>query len=813
MHDPQRCPPRPLRRPIALALSLLLGSIGLTGTLLPATAMAQVAPTHRFDIPAGPLAAALNQAGAISGVLLSFDPTLVANRRSPGLNGSFSIEEGLHRLLSGSGLGVTRRDDGSYMLHRLPDAPAGTAVLSAVRVIGITEGTGSYTTNLSNTATKLDLSLRETPQSITVMTRKRMEDQGLDEISKVLDQTTGLYFNNTNVVGGDSNAIYSRGFELQNYQVDGVPRSHRFGFKNDIADTAIFDRVEVVRGASGLLNGVGEPSGAVNLVRKLPTAEFQAHVAAKYGSWDFYRVEADLGGPLTETGNVRGRMVAVHQDNGMFVDRVEMEKQIFYGIVEVDLTPATILSAGVEYQQHETSGAGSLFSGAPIFFLDGSRTGFGPSTNIAADWSSTQRDNLTLFAGLEHYFDNDWKIRLDLEHSRRKYDITIGDVSLNYASAGNVGSFRGFKYYGEPTQNSATLHATGPYRLFGRTHELVMGGSYYEMKEDGKNHHRMDTLIPDYAELFRLIGTGHYPRGDMSPTGAGSTLRDWQSGLYAATRLSVTDDVSLIIGSRLSNWKTRTDRFTAAGITTRGKTSKESSVVTPYAGIVVDLGDHLSVYASYTDIFQPSTRSDANGNLLDPAEGSNLEAGFKLAFFEDRLNLSAAMYRTKKDNVPEYVPGPGGSVNRGPTGEYVYEGIDGTKTTGFELEIAGELTPEWQIASGFSHAKPVDANGKPRLTYIPRKTLKLFTSYQVLEDLTLGANLRWQNAISSSSPRPYSQSSVATLDLMAHYVISRQLSATLNFNNVFDKRYYTNINSGGWYGEPRSAYLNLRYSF
>ena len=787
----------------ALALSIFL-VFGVT----PQSARAQEAPVS-ISIAAQPLDAALEKLGEQAGLQIFYLPETVRGLNAPNVSGSLTADEALRRLLAGTGVEF-RRNGRNVSLS--PPAASDATQLAPIMVKGVTEGTGSYTTNLTNTAAKFDLTLRETPQSVSVMTHKRMEDQGLDEISQVLDQTPGLYFHNTNTVGSDSNFIYSRGFELQNYQVNGVPRSNRFGFKNDIADTAVFDRVEVVRGASGLLNGVGEPSGVVNLVRKLPTRDFQAHVAAKYGSWDFYRAEADLSGALTESGNIRGRLVAAYQDNGTFMDRVKAEKHIFYGIVEADLTPSTILSAGIEYQQHETTGGGGFYTGSRLFFSDGTPTGFGPSTNLAADWAYTKRDNLTLFAGLEHYFDNDWKVRLDLEYSKRKYDIHNAGIGLSMTPDGSAG-FTAGKWYGEPEQTSATLHANGPFQLFGRTHELVVGGSYYRMKEDNLNHTRHDATI---TNLFDFIQTGYYPEVPLVPTGSGSTINDWQSGLYAATRLNPMDGVSVILGARLSNWKTRTDRFDAAGVVTRGETSKESSVISPYAGVVVDITDNLSVYASYTDIFQPSTRYDANGNLLGPAEGTNLEGGIKMAFLDDRLNISMAVYETRKDNVPEYVPGPGGSVNYGPTGQYVYEGVDGTKTRGFELEIAGELTPEWQIAAGYSHSKPVDANGDPRLTYVPRKTLKLFTSYQprwLLEGLTVGANLRWQDAISSTSPYPYSQGSFAILDMMAHYEFNRHLSATLNVNNVFDKRYYTNINGGGWSGEPRSAFVNLRYKF
>lgn len=809
-------------RPLALALHMAFGGACLmAGTALPTPALAQAAKaTHRFDIPAGPLATALNQVGATAGagVLLSFDPALVLNVRSPALQGEYSVEEALQRLLQGSGLMAQASGSGTFVLRKAAvPAPADNAPeLPTVRVVGKTEGTGSYTTGLTNTATKLDLSLRETPQSVTVLTHKRMEDQGLSEVSQVLDQATGLYFNHANVVGSDGNPVYSRGFEVDNYQVNGVPRSDRYGFKNDVADTAVYDRVEVVRGASGLLNGVGEPSGAVNLVRKLPTREFQGHVSGKVGSWDFRRVEADLSGALTESGNVRGRMVGVRQDSGTFVDRVSMNKDVLYGVVEVDLAPNTILSAGMEYQRNETTGAGNLHSAAPIFFPNGSRTGFGYTTNLAADWSSTLRENLTLFAGLEHHFDNEWKIKLDVDQDRRDYRFTVGDVSLRNSATDDAGQFRGFRNEGAPRQSSLSLHATGPYQWFGRKHELVVGGSYYRFKERSNWYNEMQEPIATYPELFRIIQTGHYPQGDLSLTGEGRTLNDQQSGLYAATRINPADGISVIVGSRLSNWKTRSDRFDAAGVTTRGDTTRQSSVLTPYAGIVVDVSPSASLYGSYTDIFQPSSLYDANGRLLDPAEGKNLEGGIKMAFLDDRLNVSAAVYKTQKDGVPEYVPGPGGSVNRGPTGAYVYRGVDGTKTTGFELEASGQLSRLWQVAAGYSEAKPVDRDGDPRLTHIPRKQFKLFTSYQPrqwLEGLTLGANLRWQDAVSSRDPYPYAQGDLTTLDLMAHYEITRNLSATLNVNNVFDKRYHTNINVGAWYGEPRSAYVNLRYRF
>ncbi|VFR23171.1 TonB-dependent siderophore receptor [plant metagenome] len=806
--------PAPFVRPRALAISLAVlfsaGALALPGRPAKAQSPQAAATLHAVNLAAGPLSESLTLLARQTGAQILFSEALTGGLQSGALHGNYAAEDALRLLLAGSGLSAQAHGAQTYTVIRAAAQANEPTALAPVRVLGVTEGSGSYTTHLTNTATKLDLSLRETPQSVTVMTHKRMEDQGLDEISKVLEQTTGLYFNNTNVVGGDSNFVYSRGFELQNYQVNGVPRSTRFGFKNDIADTAVFDRVEVVRGASGLLNGIGEPSGAVNLVRKLPTRGFQAHVAAKAGSWDFYRVEGDISTPLSESGKVRGRLVAVHQDNGTFMDRVKMRKDIVYGVVEADLMPGTVLSAGVEYQKHRSTGAGSAQQGTRLSFTDGTPTGFSRSANLAADWAYTDRENLTLFSTLQHYFENDWRVQLDVEHSRREFDIVQAGLSNNLTRQGG-GAFRAIRYGGKPEQSSVGLYATGPFELFGRRHELVLGGNFSKMEGRDRGFQRLDANIGNASDFIR---TGDYPYTYLAPNGNGSTTHDKQSGAYASARLKPTDRLSVILGGRISNWKTRTDRYTAAGAFTRGVTNEESSVFTPYAGLVFDVTRNVSVYGSYTDIFQPSTNYDSNGELLKPAEGTNIEGGVKLAFLEDRLNLSAAYFETKKDKLPEYVPGPGGSTSYGPTGQYIYKAVDGTKTTGYELEVSGQLTPAWQVAGGYSYSSPKDANGDARLTYIPRRMFKLFTSYRpawLVEGLTLGANVRWQNRVYDAQ---HSQGSVAVVDVMAQYEVNRNLTATLNLNNVFDKAYFTNINANnGWYGEPRSAYVNLRYAF
>ncbi|WP_254622212.1 TonB-dependent receptor plug domain-containing protein [Stenotrophomonas sp. GbtcB23] len=185
-----------------------------------------------------------------------------------------------------------------------------TTELDKVMVTQRTEGYQVYGTN---TATKLPLTLRETPQSLTVFTRQRIEDFNLITIAEVLQQTPGV-----TVQSYDSNRTLfnARGFAINNFMFDGVPTNYTTGAGGNsiLSDTSIYERIEIVRGASGLVTGSGNPSATVNMVRKRPTDTFQASTSLSAGSWDYQRGEVDVSGPLTDNGRVRGRFVGAYTD-------------------------------------------------------------------------------------------------------------------------------------------------------------------------------------------------------------------------------------------------------------------------------------------------------------------------------------------------------------------------------------------------------------------------------------------------------------------------------------------------------------------
>ena len=343
----------------------------------------------------------------------------------------------------------------------------------------ITENSGVYTPGSIATATRLVLKPKETPQTISVITRQEMDDFNLNSIDDVMRHTPGV-----SVVTYDSERTeyYSRGFAIQNFQYDGIPmhRDSAYSAGNTLSDMAIYDRIEVLKGATGLLTGVGDPGATINLIRKKPTKDFQGNVSLGLGSWNNYRGQIDLSGPLNETGSIRARGVAAYQDKESQLDRYERKTPVFYGILEADLTDNTLLTVGADYQDNKPKG--STWGGIPIYNSAGQFNKMPRGFNNGANWSNWEQYTRTIFSTLEHKFDNDWVAKIQLNHQINGYDAQLGAAAGGHPnpSTGTGVSMWAGNYKGETKSDAADIYATGPFQLFGREHELVVGASISE---------------------------------------------------------------------------------------------------------------------------------------------------------------------------------------------------------------------------------------------------------------------------------------------------------------------------------------------
>ncbi|WP_422394119.1 TonB-dependent siderophore receptor [Pseudomonas poae] len=792
----------------ALNINLLPSALALAVSL-PIAGYVQ-AQEIELNIPAQPLGSALQEFGRQTNVQVLYSPGDVQGKNSRAVKGKMEPQLAIATLLAGTS--TTHSLSG----NSLTVTAAGTATgleLSPTQVTGnmlgnVTENTGSYTPGSIATSTRLVLTPKETPQSVTVVTRQHMDDFGLNNVDDVMRHTPGI---TVSAFDTERSNYYARGFSINNFQYDGIPSTSRnvaYSAGNTLSDMAIYDRVEVLKGATGLLTGAGSLGATINLVRKKPTADFQGHASLGAGSWDNYRSELDVSGPLTETGNVRGRAVAAYQDKHSFMDRYERKSPTYYGIMEFDLSPDTMLTVGGDYQ--DSLPKGSSWSGSfPLIDAQGNRNKVKRSFNNAADWSSWEQYTRTAFAMLEHDLGGGWVTKLQLDHKINGYHALMGSIQGDTPALDGTSQLTSGKYTGETVSDSGDLYVSGPFSLGGREHELVFGGSISSSEWKGNGYWN---LAPNLVDFNNWHGNAREPDWGQSQSKIDDTVR--QTGMYMTTRLNLADDLKLLLGGRVVNYT----------VTGNNPTYRESGRFVPYVGAVYDLNDTYSVYASYTDIFMPqeSYNRDRNDKLLEPDEGQNWELGIKADFLDGRVNASAAYFEIHEDNRSvsddDY-------NNLEPTpSNYAFKGTQAV-TKGYELEMSGEIAPGWQLQGGYTHKIVRDDKDVKISTFEPEDQVSLYTTYKLkgnLDKLTVGGGARWQSVGWQdiyNSPRggyeEFSQKAYWLVDAMARYQFTKNVSATLNINNVFDKSYYTNIGfyNSAAYGEPRNFMLSTRWDF
>ena len=778
--------------------------------LAPVVVQADNNPVRHYHLQQDDLGQVLTRFAAEAGVVLSFDAALTQGKTSPGLNGPFTVDQGLQQLLNGSGLQAQREEDGRYTLVAVQENGAlqlGETAIVSNQLGTITEGTGSYTPGTIATATRLVLTPRETPQSISVVTRQMMDDFSLDSIDDVMRHTPGI---TVSTYDSERTNYYARGFSISNFQYDGIPtlRDAQYSAGQTLTDMVLYDRVEVLKGATGLLTGAGGPGGTINLIRKKPTAEFKGSVELSAGSWDNYRSQVDVSGPLTESGNVRGRAVASYQDKHSFLDHYERKTDVYFGTLEVDLDPDTLLTLGADYQDSDPEGS-SWTGSRTVYDSSGDPISLPRSFNNGPKWSSWEQYTRTVFATLEHTFANGWVTKAQYNHQINGYDAPLGYVSPDTPT---VSSIYARKYVGKTTADSVDVYASGNFELLGREHQLVVGQSISRSRWKGKDYGAA-TYYDNAYDYASWHGQALEPTwGDLTRDSNELTR---QTGSYVTARFSLMSDLSLLLGTRVANYKL-----------TGTSDAQESGHVVPYAGLVYDFSENFSAYASYTDIFQPQANyQDRTNTNLEPDEGKNYEVGIKGEFFDGRLNSSLAYFEVHETNRPVADT----AYNSLPDAQrpligYAYVGTE-SKTKGYEAEISGELAPGWQLQAGYTHKISRDKDGKKISTWEPEDQLSFYTSYKFtgsLDKLTLGGGARWQgegwqilNNYAKGTQDKFSQEAFWLVDVMARYQITEAVSASVNLNNVFDKYYYTNIGfyNSSYYGDPRNVMVSTRWDF
>lgn len=679
-------------------------------------------------------------------------------------------------VMLGAGASAKAAEDGSR------DNVVGELVVTGAKAAAVDSATG------------LSMTLRETPQQVTLIQAQQIQDFALTDVNQLLAQVPGVNVERSETDRTEYNA---RGFDITNLQMDGVGLPLIAGIQFGSFDTAMFDRIEVVRGANALMTGIGNPSATVNYVRKRPTMAFQGNVAVEGGSWGHGRVEADLSGPLDASGTLRGRLVAAGQSQDSYLDYNKNKRGLVYGALAWDATSKLTLTGG--YSLNDSRSKGVLWGALPLEYANGAIINYPSSASTSAPWTYWNVVDQTSFLEARYSLPKGWSLKATAtyrtfdEHAKLLYAYGNPDPVTGLGVGGMSGIYPSFYH-----QEFVDLAASGPFDLFGRTHQLAVGFS--GSRNQGHEYENFSSDPIDFPSVFQW-GQVVVPE----PTYPGAYLAtDITDNLYrgfVSTHLNLTDRLKAVLGA------------TAVSLSSKGYSygvdqARSESKVSPYAGVTFDLTPQILGYASYTDIFNPQIQSDINHRRLDAAHGESVEAGLKGEFFDKRLYLTGAVFQAQQLGLADQA---GIDVN----GDAYYVGKD-TKVSGLELETAGKITDRWTVNGGFTVLKMTDPSGAQSRTYIPRSTLKLATTYTfpTLRNLKLGAAVRWQGDTYIQDLVRVDQKAYVITDLSASIDLTRKVRATLNVKNAGDDKHYSSLAWGqAFYGEPRNLSLRLDYAF
>lgn len=803
-------------RPLALAAMLLAGA-GLH-----AQAVAQAVPAvASYAIPAGPLAGALNRYAQQAGVSIVIDAAKVQGLTSAGLQGSYAINDGFAVLLRGSGYAIGKTPTG-YVLVAAPAAAPSAAATSAsaaertmpsITIVGqaeqgaTTEGSGSYTARRI-TLGKGEQSMKDMPQSVSVLTRQRLDDQGITDLRAAVNNVTGV----VGVHGvGPGVVITARGFQIDQWQYDGVPIDRNtyalgnWGQENMV----IYDRLEVLRGASSLLEGTGSPGGSVNLVRKRPLATRQVALTARAGSWDQYGAQLDVSSPLNADGSLRGRVIVDEDDTHSFVDQVWSKNRTLYAALDYDLGPATTLGLAVS----NVNGRGRPMFVGLARYADGSELGLPRSTYTGADWNRSKVEQTTLNLDLEHHFNSQWTFKTAALGVNESTNSTHQRMAGTIKADGSGSMYGNFSTDFKNQKRGIDTFVRGKFDGLGIAQEVVVGASYVKFHSDD----RFARAWTQGAQIFNI--DHHRPWQDFDTIAArgvssSSTYDMRQKGLYGTWNGQLTSHLKALLGGRFSWYD-----FVYAPKGGTADTTSVTAKFTPSAALMYALTPEWSTYASYTGVFQPQTNRNAAGRILKPITGDSYEAGVKGELLDGKVNASLAVFRYEhKDRaVNDYAAGFACD------GWYCSRASGKVRSQGLEAEVSGEVARGLQLSAGYAYTTTTylddpDNKGEVFSTWTPKHMLRLWSGYTLPGEwnkFSAGAGVNMQSHTLDFG-RSFDVAGFSLWNARLAWQATPQLSLAVNVNNLFDKRYvipsYNDTGGNNHFGDPRNVQLTLKYT-
>ncbi len=756
-----------------------------------------------YNIPAGALNKALDQFVKQSGIRLFFDAEQTKAITTQGLTGLFEAPDGLMMLLMGSGLQAIPQTNGYVIKQSVSTTTSKEAIPTVLPSIEVTAGSvARYQATSSVTATKTNTLLRDVPQSISVITRELIEDQSIQSLGDAVRYIPGVGVSQGE---GNRDALIFRGNRSTgDFFIDGLRDDVQF-----VRDLYNMERIEVLKGANGMIFGRGGSGGVVNRVTKQANWNPTRSISFEGGFYDRKRVSADVGHVLHD--KVAVRLNGVFEDTGSYRDGVDLRRMGISPTVTIKPTKRTKIVLNMErfYDKRTADRGIPSFEGRPVkvrrsqFFGD-------------PDRSNAKVDVLAFNAFIEHKFD--FGLTINNRTNYAEYDKFYQNIFANSPISSTNFKF-GVGAYNDTTDRK---------NVFNQTNFL------YSLDTGPISHTFLAGVEIGHQVTDNIRRTGQFD----SQTRPGQTLRipfsdpitkepisfvsqegdaDNHSvvditSLYFQDQIELLPQLQAVVGIRYDLFET--DFRKRNGSQTELKT--KDGLLAPRFGLIYKPIEPVSIYASYSQAFVPRAGEQLTSIVvtratLKPEKFTTLELGFKWDLRPD-LSITAAAYRLDRSNV----------LSVDPTDASRRFLTKGQRTEGVELSISGQLTPEWSVMGGYAfqdgEITSTESNFAPKgnsVAELPRHTFSMWSRYDFTPRYGAALGIINRGDMFASTDNKVRVQGFTRVDAAFFAKINKRIRMQVNIENLFDTKYIASVhnNNNATPGSPIAVRASITANF
>ncbi len=755
-----------------------------------------VGASEKTPIPRQPLADALLTFSRVTGLQVSSDASLLADKMSNTVAANLSHDAMLRAMLAGTGLSFQMMNVSTVLIIPSSDwasAPAETIVVtkSAESAYGPVDG---YRATQSASGTKTDTALRDIPQSIQVVSRQVLAEQQANNLSDALKNVSGVQVSNT--AGNRSETFNVRGFSTPSYAIDGVMLNSISGRPNSFIDMVGVERVEVLKGPASALYGRGEPGGLINIVTRNPTYDFSGDAQIQAGSFGFWRGESTISGPLNEDRTLTGRLSGATQTaDGFQEHRSRSDRQT--GNLALKWEPSLYTSVNFSfYQTHQDMpfDRGLVVSEDNHIHIPAERY-------LGEEWSSIDSRSTSTALDIEHEVSEVLTLRSTLRYEKGY----THDTGIDYRSLDSDGRTLQRRYTDrvEDSQNlDAQFSTIINFNTAAIDHKLLSGVQYTTSRLAFNSARANISPIDIFDPVYGAAQRTPTPNSDF-------VQRIRLSSLFIQDQMTFSSQWKALAGLRYDHVWQETDSLI-------GDVSPkiDDDALTGRIGVVYQPVEPVSIYVSYAESFTPQGGQQRGGKALDPEEGWQVESGVKWDILPDALSLTTAVFQITKSNVK--ATDPTDSDYSVTTGEQ--------RVRGLEMDLTGEIALGWNVIASAAWlnaeiTRDEDYAVGNKLPAVPEWSSSIWSTYEIqsgrLSGLKVGSGIQAVSTRKGDLENSYAVGGFYNLDAMVAYQVTQDLSLSLYGKNLTDQDYIVTpvSRTENHPGAPRSVVASLKVTF